>query len=211
MCRRILSLAVLAAMVAPGTHATASPGAAPGPGEARVRCLYNCVEFIEWPAAAFAGADTPVVVGVIGKDPFGADLDRLQQKTVNGRRLQIKRFKGALEFRGEETPGRRQTDLPARQARKVAELKSCHILFISSSEKNFMPLILKPLKGASVLTMSDSDGFAREGGMIRFFDDGDRVQMEINLEAANKAGLKISSKLLSLAKVIRDGASADKR
>ena len=207
MCRRILSLAVLAAVFAPGMPAPASPS----PAEARVRCLYNCVEFVEWPAAAFAGADAPVVIGVIGKDPFGADLDRLQQKTVNGRRLQVKRFKGALEFRGEETPGRRQTDLASRQARKVAELKTCHILFISSSEKNFVPLILKPLKGASVLTMSDSDGFAGEGGMIRLLDEGERVQLEINLDAANKAGLKISSKLLSLAKVVRDGSSPDRR
>ena len=91
-----------------------------------------------------------------------------------------------------------------KQTQKLVELKSCHILFISSSEKKHVPLILKPLKGASVLTVSETEGFAHEGGIINFLDDGKRVQLEINLDAANRARLEISSKLLSLAKIVKN-------
>ena len=205
MSRNTLFLASLAAFFATAIAVPASPS----PSETRALYLLNCLEFVEWPTAAFADSQSPVVIGVIGKDPFGAELDKLQQKTVNGRKLQIKRFKGALEFRGEETPGRRQDALSLKQARKTSELKTCHILFISASEENYIPLILKPLRSCSVLTMSDSNGFAREGGVIRFLDEGNRVRLEINLDAADRAGLKISSKLLSLAKVVKNGRPAD--
>ena len=147
----------------------------------------------------------------MGKDPFGAELNKLQGKTVNGRKLEIKRFKGALEFRGEETPGRRQDNLAVKQARKLAELRSCHILFISSSEKNYLPLILKPLKGASVLTVSETEAFVGAGGIINFLDNGNSLQLEINLDSAEQARLKISSKLLSLAKVIKIEHPDEKR
>jgi hypothetical protein len=170
--------------------------------EIKAGYLLNFVEFVEWPAAAFAGPESPVVLGVIGRDPFGAELDKLKGKVIHGRKLQIKRFKGALEFRGQETPGRRQQDLALKQSTKTEELKSCHILFISASEKKHLPLILKPLKGISVLTVSETEEFAREGGIVNFLDGGERVRIEINLDAAEQARLKISSKLLSLAKVV---------
>src|SRR5262249_9660134 len=147
----------------------------------------------------------------VGKDPFGAELDKLRGKTVNGRTLEIKRFKGALEFRGEATPGRRQDDLSSKLAKKVTEMKSCHILFVASSESNFLPQTLKPFRGASVLTVGESDSFAREGGIITFVDKDNNVQLEINLAAAEQARLKISSKLLSLAKVIRIEREAEKK
>src|SRR6266571_3764625 len=143
--------------------------------ETKAGYLLNFAEFIEWPAGAFSTAKSPIILGVVGKDPFGAELDKLQGKTVNGRTLEIKRFKGALEFRGEETPGRRQDDLPAKQAKKLAEMKSCHILFITSSEKNFLPQTLKPFRGARVLTVGETDSFAREGGIITFVD-GERSE-----------------------------------
>jgi len=168
--------------------------------------LLNVVEFVEWPAGAFSGANSPIVLGVIGKDPFGAELNKLENRVINGRKLQIKRFKGTLEFRGEETPGRRQDDLALKRARKLAELRSCHILFISASEKDRLPSILKPLKGASTLTVGETEAFARGGGVVNFLSDGSRVQLEINLNAAEQARLKISSKLLSLAKVVRSEA-----
>lgn len=171
--------------------------------EIKAGYLVNIVEFVDWPSGAFADAQSPVILGVMGKDPFGAELEKLQTKVINGRKVQIKRFKGVLEFRGEETPGRRHEDLVLKQARKLAELRSCHVLFISSSEKNHVPSILKPLKDASVLTVSETETFAREGGIINFLDGGNRVQIEINLDAAEQARLKISSKLLSLARIVR--------
>ena len=179
--------------------------------ETKAGYLLNFAEFIEWPAGAFSNAKSPIVLGVVGKDPFGVELDKLQGKVVNGRAFEIRRFKGAMEFRGEETPGRRQDDLPAKQAKKLAEMKSCHILFITSSEKSFLTQTLKPFRGASVLTVGETDSFAREGGIITFVESENNVQLEINLAAAEQARLKISSKLLSLAKVTRIEREAEKK
>src|SRR5206468_5856415 len=123
--------------------------------------LLNLIEFVEWPAGTFPDAQSPVILGVIGKDPFGVELEKMQAKIINGRKVQVKRFKGALEFRGEENPGRRQEGLILKQSRKLAELRTCHILFISSSERSHVPFILKPLKDSGVLTVSETVTFAR--------------------------------------------------
>ncbi|PYJ57430.1 MAG: DUF4154 domain-containing protein [Verrucomicrobia bacterium] len=208
MSRKSSAWVVLVAFLA---HSSRVPATPVSDYETKAGYLLNFVEFVEWPSAAFAGPTSPLVIGVMGKDPFGAELDKLQGKTVNGRKLEIKRFKGALEFRGEETPGRRQDNLAVKQARKLAELRSCHILFISSSEKNYLPLILKPLKGASVLTVSETEAFVGAGGIINFLDNGNSLQLEINLDSAEQARLKISSKLLSLAKVIKIEHPDEKR
>jgi len=208
MCRRILISLALGALLLPMDVSAGTPRSK---YETKAGYLLNFAEFIEWPAGAFADAKSPIILGVVGKDPFGPELDKLKGKTVNGRTMEIKRFKGALEFRGEETPGRRQDDLPAKQAKKLAEMKSCHILFITSSEKNFLTQTLKPFRGASVLTVGETDSFAREGGMITFVDSETNVQLEINLAAAEQARLKISSKLLSLAKVIKIEPEAEKK
>ena len=207
MSFKILPWVALMALFA---HSIQIPAMPPNEYETKAGYLLNFVEFIEWPSGTFADAQAPVIVGVMGTDPFGAELDKLQGKVVNGRKLQIKRFKGLMEFRGEETPGRRQDGLLMKQTQKLMELKSCHILFISSSEKKHVPLILKPLKDASVLTVSETEGFAQVGGIINFLDDGKRVQLEINLDAADRARLKISSKLLSLAKIIKNASGEGK-
>ena len=208
MSRQILTSLALGALLLQMSVSGAAPRSK---YETKAGYLLNFAEFIEWPAGAFSNAKSPIILGVVGKDPFGPELDKLQGKTVNGRTLEIKRFKGALEFRGEETPGRRQDDLPAKQAKKLSEMKSCHILFITSSEKNFLPKTRKPFRGASVLTVGETDSFLREGGMITFVESGNNVQLEINLAAAEQARLKISSKLLSLAKVIKIEPEAEKK
>jgi uncharacterized protein DUF4154 len=177
--------------------------------EAKANFLMNFAEFVEWPEGAFASASAPIIVGVIGEDPFGAALDKMRDKMVNGRKLEIKRFKGSLEFRGEETPGRRQADIIDRRNKKLQELKSCHILFVGSSEKRFLPSILKPLQNSCVLTVGDMDSFARLGGIINFVNLENKVHLEINLEAAERARLKISSKLLNLATVIKGKREAE--
>jgi len=208
MSRRILISLTLGALL---LQTNVSAATSRSKYETKAGYLLNFAEFIEWPAGAFSDAKSPIVLGVVGKDPFGVELDKLQGKTVNGRRFEIKRFKGALEFRGEETPGRRQDDLAVKQTKKLAEMKTCHILFITASERNFLPQTLKPFRGASVLTVGETDSFAREGGMITFVDRENNVHLEINLAAAEQARLKISSKLLSLAKVIQVERESDKK
>src|SRR5262245_12145015 len=120
MCRQMLIFLAFVALLLPTRVSAGSPGSK---YETKAGYLLNFAEFIEWPAGTFPNAKSPIILGVVGKDPFGAELDKLRGKTVNGRALEIKRFKGALEFRGEATPGRRQDDLPAKQAKKSAEMK----------------------------------------------------------------------------------------
>jgi hypothetical protein len=138
--------------------------------------LFNFAKFVEWPPAAFAEATSPMVIGVLGENPFGDDLEQtIRGKTINNRPLVIKEF------------------------RSPAEATNCHVLFISTSEKQRLPEILKSLHGASVLTVGETDRFTETGGMINFVAEGNKIRFQINEVAAKSAGLKISSKLLSLA------------
>jgi len=138
--------------------------------------LFNFAKFIEWPPGSFPDASAPLRICIFGRDPFGDQLRNItNEKTVNKRKLEV-------------------ADL--------LHAKSCHILFIASPEKASMKQILEGLGGASVLTVGESKGFAEQGGMINFVLETDRVQFEVNRKAAEQAGLKISSKLLSVAKFV---------
>ena len=139
--------------------------------------LYNFAKFVDWPGDAFGNSNAPLVVGVIGDDPFGGALDQaINGKTINGRPLVVRRL------------------------RLGQDLRSCHILFISSSERQRLPQIIQSLRGASVLTVGDMGQFNQQGGIINFILEANKVRFEINSRAADQARLKISSKLLSLAK-----------
>jgi YfiR/HmsC-like len=141
--------------------------------------LFNFTKFIEWPEASFNGPAAPLVVGLLGDDPFGDVLDEtVRGKAINHHPLVVKRFK-----HGEDPVG-------------------CQVLFISRSERDRLPEIVRALHGQGVLLVSDMDEFLERGGMITFFLDADRLKFAINPESAEQAGLKISSKLLGLAKVV---------
>jgi hypothetical protein len=144
--------------------------------------LYNFARFIEWPDRAFRDPGSPMTFCVQGEDPFGHDLDRaLDSKTVGVRELTIKRFKG------------------------VQGLETCQVLFIGSSDEERVSQIVQTLKNSPVLTVGDMERFAKLGGIINFVTEKNKVRFEINLDAAERAGLKVSSKLLTVARVIRDG------
>jgi hypothetical protein len=118
----------------------------------------------------------------VGRDPFGTALDDVVKgKSINGRGFLIKRFKS-----GEDAA-------------------ACHIVFISTSEKSRVRSILDRLQGISILTVSDIPGFCQGGGMIDFELLDQKIRFEINPEAAERAGLKVSSKLLNVAKIVREG------
>ncbi|HYT71643.1 MAG TPA: YfiR family protein [Gemmatimonadales bacterium] len=141
--------------------------------------LFNFAQFVDWPAEAFPGSDTPVVIGVLGDDPFGGVLDQtVRDERLRGRPFQVRRYQS------------------------VDEIKICHILFIGRSDADRPAGILAGLKHRPILTVSDADGFAERGGTIRFVTDRSRIRLQINLEAAEAAHLTISSKLLRLAEVI---------
>jgi hypothetical protein len=141
--------------------------------------LFNFSQFVTWPTNAFPEAQTPLVIGVLGEDPFGTYLD----ETV----------------RGEEVD---KHPLAIQHYRRAEEIKTCHILFISQSETGRMDEILASLKGRNILTVSDAEGFAQQGGMIRFVTEKNKIRLGINLEAAKTASLTISSKLLRPAEIV---------
>ncbi|MCU0786062.1 MAG: YfiR family protein [Verrucomicrobia bacterium] len=138
--------------------------------------LFNFAKFVEWPPEAFVGPKSPMVIGVLGDNPFGTELEEtVRNKVINERPVVVKVFQ------------------------PPAAATNCHILFISTSEKKRLPEIFESLRRASVLTVGETDGFTETGGMINFVPEGNKMRFQINDEAARKAKLSISSKLLSLA------------
>ncbi len=145
--------------------------------------LFDFAKFVEWPQGTFSNVDTPFLIGVLGDDPFGTLLeDAVRDKSVDGHVIRLKRFD---HFDGTQS----------------ASLRRCQILFIAYSEKGRLKEILLALKGASVLTVSEIEGFPLLGGMILFDLDGDRVTLGINPRAARMANLTVNSKLLHVAKI----------
>jgi len=177
---------MLALMLAAVTLLTSAPpaGAQSEPVteyQVKAAFLYNFARFVEWPPDTFSAAQSPIVLGILGDDPFGLVLDEMVYgKAVNGRGFVVKRVV------------------------EGAELRSCHILFIGSSEKKHLARILQGVKGAGVLTVGDMGRFAESGGVIHFFLAENKVRFAINLDAAARARLKISSKLLVLARIVGD-------
>lgn len=150
--------------------------------EIKATFLFNFAQFVEWPAAAFAGPHAPFVIGVVGDDPFGAILDTV--------------------VRGEVI---KQHPFAVARVRRAEDIGACHVLFVSASEAPRYPQILGTLQGRPILTVGDTDGFAASGGMIRFITENRHVRLRINLGAARGAGLTISSQLLRAAEVIGPG------
>jgi hypothetical protein len=138
--------------------------------------IYNFAKFVEWPPETFATPTSPIIIGVLGDNVFGDDLEQtINHKVLNNRPLQFKKCDS------------------------VSAATNCHILFISASEKRRFPKIMEGLRGTSVLTVSETPEFIGAGGMINFMLEANKIRFQINDEAAKKSGLKISSKLLSLA------------
>jgi hypothetical protein len=167
--------------------AAAVPGRAqapPAPTEYEVKAafLFNFSQFVDWPPAAFANGSSPLVIGVLGRDPFGATLDEIVRgETVSGRPLAVRRYQS------------------------VEQVDACHILFIDRSQEPRLAAVLAALKGRSVLTVGDFQGFALRGGMIRFRTVANKIRLRVNLTAAQEAKLTISSKLLRSAEIVESG------
>src|ERR1041385_7219104 len=140
--------------------------------------LLNFARFVEWPAAAFASATTPIVIGILGDDPFGSTLDTLVAgETIRSRPLVIRRYSS------------------------VEQADGCHILFVSSSEGTRLGHIAEVLAHRSVLTVGDTKDFASRSGVIGFELVQRRLRLWINVAAATDAQLTISSKLLRQAEI----------
>ena len=141
--------------------------------------LFNFAQFVEWPGTAFASQQSPLIIGVIGEDPFRELLDDVVRDEHSGHR-----------------------EILVRRLRKVEEVEGCQILFISKSESANLEPILAALGNRPLLTVSDVDGAALRGAMVRLVTEKRRIRFRINLEATKRAGLVISSKLLRAAEIV---------
>jgi hypothetical protein len=142
--------------------------------------LYNFTKFVEWPADAFREPDAPLVICIVGHDPFRQDLEaELRTRKVGDHPVEIR------------------TQMP------IDKLGVCHILFVPVTEKNQSDRILRGLQGARTLTVGETEGFAVLGGIINLTVEDNKVHFEINRLAADRAGLKIGSRLLSIAKIVK--------
>jgi len=144
--------------------------------------LYNFAKFVEWPGDAFAGPADPLRFCVLGDDLVGEELDRLLRgKTIANRPLVARRLKG------------------------VAEAQHCHVLFIAAEEQGRMRELPGAVRGASVLTVGENNTFIAWGGVINLLLEDEQLRFEVSLRAAGEARLKISSKLLALARAVHTG------
>ena len=153
--------------------------------ELKAAFLFNFTQFVDWPTNAFQHDSDPIVIGVLGPDPFGETLDRLAAgEEVRGRKLKVERYPSFSQYKG------------------------AHILFISRAFSAQWGDIQRELRNKPILTVSDMDRFAARGGMIHLVTERNLVRLRVNAEAARRAEITISSKLLRLADNLpRDGGA----
>jgi hypothetical protein len=159
---------------------TPLPAAAPPQSEYGLKSifLYNFCRFIDWPDSAFASSNEPLIIGIMGDDPFGSSLnDTIKGKKYHSRPIRIDHYR---------TP---------------ADIRRCHLLFISHSNAGRLDPILAAVTGKTVLTVSETEDFLNRGGMITLTAEQNRVRLRINMAALQSINLTVSSKLLRVAEI----------
>lgn len=147
--------------------------------EVKAAFLYNFAKFVTWPDKAFTTPEAPLVIAVLGKDPFGQILDNtLKAKKIGAREIRVERYAS------------------------IAAIRSPHVLFVGNSELATLPEIVDACRGKPILLVGDMEDFAHKGGVVNFYIEKANVRFAISIEAAKKAHLQISSQLLKLAKVL---------
>jgi hypothetical protein len=142
--------------------------------------LYNFAKFVEWPSRAFVDSTGPLRFCIVGQDPFGETLDAtVRGRTVGGRGIVVERV-------------------------SVGEaVRHCHLVFVDAVGERELAHILHNFSRVAVLTVGESPAFLEAGGMLRLFVDGNKVRFDVNVGAAETAGLKVSSQLLKLARSVK--------
>jgi hypothetical protein len=143
--------------------------------------LLNFVKFIEWPPEVFPNEKAPITLCVFGHDPFGSALDDIiRGRTVNNRAVLVRRIN------------------------EKRDLKSCQLVFVSAAEDKRLPEVLNNLKDTSAIVVGEGEGFAEHGGGIQFFLEDNRLRFAVNVDAVQRARLRVSSKLLALARIVHE-------
>lgn len=142
--------------------------------------LYQFGRYVEWPDKTFPSPETPFTIGILDQDPVAADLDHIAQiKKIQDRPIQIRRFSSANDIR------------------------ACNILYLSSMlEPETQAEAMRRVAGKGILLVGDADGFLARGGVIQFILEGNRIRVVISRKAAEREGLKISAKLLQVARIV---------
>ena len=155
----------------------------PSEDQVKAAFVYNFAKFVEWPDSAFDDKNTPLFLCVLGKDKVSAALQLLEQREVQGRQLRVSLLSGSGKdnFKNER----------------------CHILFVANSEAARQPEIIQQFAAIPVLTVANNLDFVKQGGMISLYVDEQRVQFAINQNATHNNGLKLSARMLQLARVPR--------
>jgi hypothetical protein len=173
---------LMVALSVGGAHRISAQANPSSEYQVKAAFLFHFSQFVDWPPEAFQGAGSPLTYCTVGGDPFRGALDSsLSGKTIEGRTVRVMHFKEATEARG------------------------CQILFLGAADRSFVSGTLTSLNRSPVLTVGESAQFAQEGGMIGFLLEDNKVRFDINLEAAEDAKLKISARLLALARTVIGG------
>ncbi len=139
--------------------------------------IYNFLKFIEWPANLH---ECSLTLCIFGDDPFGNNIKILEGKHFGDKEILVKYISS------------------------IQDVKEGDILFIASSEKRNIKPLIDTISGLSILTVGDTKKYSENGVIINFYIERSKVRFKINVDTANRAGLKISSKLLNLAKIVRN-------
>jgi len=150
--------------------------------ELKAAFLYNFIKFTEWPDEQITKKGEPFIIAVVGKDPFGAALDKvIEGETFHNRPIVARRF-----------------------SRMDEAATTSQVLFISSSEENNLAAILRQMDAHAILTVSEIENFAQRGGIINLKKESNRVVFEINLDVVKRAGLAMNAQLLKLARIVKN-------
>ncbi|HUJ72137.1 MAG TPA: YfiR family protein [Verrucomicrobiae bacterium] len=174
----VFATAILGVLLLAGpVHAAQTPALT----ERQVKALFlfNFAKYVDWPASAFSNNNAAIVIDVVGEEGLSDEFKQVTgDKTVNGRKVVVKQVEG------------------------TTDIKDCQILFICASEKGHLQEILEAVKNSAVLTVGETDQFLAMEGMINFTKKENKIHLEINLTPAQRANLKLSSKLLTVADVV---------
>lgn len=176
-CLAHLRVALLASLIA-FTASFARADTAVAEYQLKAAYLFNFAKFTEWPAAALP-AGAPVTVCVAGRDPFGEALTGIETKTIQNHPVRVRR------------------------SVRIDDLRGCHLVFVGEGEERRLPELFRNAELASALTLGDSEDFVEHGGTIGLVTRDNRILFDVNMDSARRAGLRLSSQMLKLARTVK--------
>jgi YfiR/HmsC-like len=176
--RKWTSLGIIVVVLFAAMRASRAADPVPEPA-LKAEVVERITRYVDWPSASFASENTPFTICIMGDNPFGDYLVKMaKQRTIQGRRVVVLTISD------------------------VGRLGTCNLLFVGRSEDRRLDKILALTADHPVLTVGDTNGYGARGVLVNFYRDGDRIGFEINVHAVDRSGLRISSRVLRLAKIL---------